>query len=93
PNWKPPGSPVRISRDPIPLAARGRLDVTVIEMRSIPVPFTAIFFQYYQIWVQFSANYLSWGLLRSLLVGDVIHPVPRLQHTMIPGVAVGSKSK
>ncbi|ORX68350.1 Gpi1-domain-containing protein [Linderina pennispora] len=83
-------------RDPLLFpggVAYSRLDVTVIEMRSIPVPFTAIFFQYYQIWVQFSANYLSWGLLRSLLVGDVIHPVPRLQHTMIPGVAVGSKSK
>ncbi|KAJ2816381.1 hypothetical protein IWW50_006522 [Coemansia erecta] len=61
-------------------------------MKSTPVPFSALFFQYYHIWVQFSANYLSQGILRSLFIGDVIRPVQRLQHTMIPGLNVDSPS-
>ncbi|KAJ2832499.1 pig-Q [Coemansia erecta] len=83
--WHMPGSPVRLSRDPIPLSARNRMNVTVLHMRSLPIPVSALFFQYYQIWVQFSATYLSQGILRSLVVGDVVRPVQRLQHTMIPG--------
>ncbi|KAJ2826195.1 pig-Q [Coemansia furcata] len=85
--WSLPGSPVRISRDPIPLSARNRLNTTIIQMEPAPLPLSALFFQYYQIWVQFSASYLSLGLLRSLVVGDVVRPVPRLQHTMIPGLS------
>lgn len=90
--WFLPGSPVRISRDPIPFSARDRMNVTVVSMESLPLPFSALFFQYYQIWVQFSANYLSMGLLRSLMLGDVVRPVPRLQHTMIPGLFSTSSS-
>ncbi|KAJ2371093.1 hypothetical protein IW150_004760 [Coemansia sp. RSA 2607] len=82
-----PGNPVHLSRDPIPLSARNRLNVTVVQMNQVPMPFSAIFFQYYHVWSQFSASYLSLGLLRSLVVGDVIRPVPRLQHTMIPGLS------
>ncbi|KAJ2367037.1 pig-Q [Coemansia sp. RSA 2610] len=82
-----PGSPVRLSRDPIPLSARNRMNVTVLHMKSMSVPLTALFFQYYQIWVQFSASYLSQGILRSLVTGEVIRPVQRLQHTMIPGLS------
>ncbi|KAJ2470024.1 pig-Q [Coemansia sp. RSA 2322] len=85
--WSLPGSPVRVSRDPIPLSARNRLNTTIVQMEPAPLPFSALFFQYYQIWVQFSASYLSLGLLRSLLVGEVVRPVPRLQHTMIPGLS------
>ncbi|KAJ2459831.1 pig-Q [Coemansia sp. RSA 2424] len=85
--WAIPGSPVRVSRDPIPLSARNRLNTTIVQMESAPLPLSALFFQYYQIWVQFSASYLSLGLLRSLVVGDVVRPVPRLQHTMIPGLS------
>ncbi|KAJ2743873.1 pig-Q [Coemansia sp. BCRC 34301] len=85
--WSIPGSPVRVSRDPIPLSARNRLNTTIIQMEPAPLPLPALFFQYYQIWVQFSASYLSLGLLRSLAVGDVVRPVPRLQHTMIPGLS------
>ncbi|KAJ2595510.1 pig-Q [Coemansia sp. RSA 1722] len=84
--WILPGSPVQLSRDPIPLSARSRLNVAVVQMRMMPMPFAAIFFQYYHIWTQFSANYLSFGILRSLVVGDVIRPFPRLQHTMVSGV-------
>ncbi|KAJ2687731.1 pig-Q [Coemansia spiralis] len=85
--WSLPGSPVRVSRDPIPLSARNRLNTTIIQMEPASLPLSALFFQYYQIWVQFSASYLSLGLLRSLMVGDVVRPVPRLQHTMIPGLS------
>ncbi|KAJ2300993.1 pig-Q [Coemansia sp. RSA 2706] len=85
--WHMPGSPVRLSRDPIPLSARNRMNVTVLHMKSMSVPLTALFFQYYQIWVQFSASYLSQGILRSLVTGEVIRPVQRLQHTMIPGLS------
>ncbi|KAJ2663454.1 pig-Q [Coemansia sp. RSA 1200] len=84
--WHMPGSPVRLSRDPIPLSARNRLDVTVVQMDSAPMPFSSLFFQYLQIWNQFIASYLSFGLLRSLLGGKVIRPFPRLQHMMIPGL-------
>ncbi|KAJ2794411.1 pig-Q [Coemansia guatemalensis] len=87
PGWHLPGSPVHLSRDPIPLAARARMNVTVVHMRSTPMPLSAMFFQYYQLWIQFSASYLSQGILRSLVVGDVIRPVQRLQHNMIPGLA------
>ncbi|KAJ2850213.1 pig-Q [Coemansia brasiliensis] len=86
--WDMPGSPVRLSRDPIPLSARNRMNVTVLYMKSTPVPLSALFFQYYQIWVQFSASYLSQGILKSLVTGEVIRPVKRLQHTMIPGLTV-----
>ncbi|KAJ1735735.1 pig-Q [Coemansia biformis] len=85
--WVIPGSPVRLARDPIPLSAQHRLNVTVVHMGSVPLLLPALFFQYYQIWVQFSASYLTQGLLRSLVLGDVIRPVPRLQHTMIPGLS------
>ncbi|KAJ2867472.1 pig-Q, partial [Coemansia asiatica] len=84
--WVLPGSPVHLSRDPIPLSARCRLNVAVVQMHMMPMPFSAIFFQYYHIWTQFSASYLSLGLLRSLVVGDVIRPFPRLQHTMVSGI-------
>ncbi|KAJ2760076.1 pig-Q [Coemansia nantahalensis] len=87
PAWAIPGSPVRLTRDPIPLSAQNRLNVTVVHMGSAPLTFAALFFQYHQLWIQFSASYLSQGLLRSLVLGDVIRPVPRLQHTMIPGRA------
>ncbi|KAJ2162549.1 pig-Q [Coemansia sp. RSA 552] len=83
--WHLPGSPVRLSRDPIPLSARNRMNVTVVHMDSVPVSLAAVFFQYHQLWIQFSASYLSQHLLRSLVFGDVIRPVQRLQHTMIPG--------
>ncbi|KAJ1668052.1 pig-Q [Coemansia sp. RSA 1646] len=82
--WHMPGSPVRLTRDPIPLSARNRLDVTVIQMDSAPLPFSSLFFQYLQIWNQFIASYLSLGLLCSLVAGKVIRPFPRLQHMMIP---------
>ncbi|KAJ2394259.1 pig-Q [Coemansia sp. RSA 2559] len=82
--WHMPGSPVRLTRDPIPLSARNRLGVTVIQMDSAPLPFSSLFFQYLQIWNQFIASYLSLGLLRSLVAGEVIRPFPRLQHMMIP---------
>ncbi|KAJ2736608.1 hypothetical protein H4S06_006651, partial [Coemansia sp. BCRC 34490] len=62
------------------------LDVTVVQMDSAPMPFSSLFFQYLQIWNQFIASYLSFGLLRSLLGGKVIRPFPRLQHMMIPGL-------
>ncbi|KAJ1722481.1 pig-Q [Coemansia erecta] len=90
--WVLPGAPVHLSRDPIPLSARNRLNVTVVQMNQVPMPFEAIFFQYYHVWSQFSASYLSLGLLRSLVVGDVIRPVPRLQHTMIPGLSSSPSS-
>ncbi|KAJ2612731.1 pig-Q [Coemansia sp. RSA 1365] len=90
PGWHLPGSPVHLSRDPIPLSARSRMNVTVVYMRSTPMPLSAMLFQYYQLWIQFSASYLSQGILRSLIVGDVIHPVQRLQHTMIPGLTASS---
>ncbi|KAJ2781818.1 pig-Q, partial [Coemansia interrupta] len=52
--WVLPGSPVHLSRDPIPLSARNRLNVTVVQMNQVPMPFGAIFFQYYHVWSQFS---------------------------------------
>ncbi|KAJ2725281.1 pig-Q [Coemansia sp. Benny D115] len=85
--WRLPNTPVRLSRDPIPLAARSRMNVTVVQMDQVPAPLSAIFFQYYHIWAQFSASYLSLSLFRSMIVGDVIKPVPRLQYSMIPGVS------
>ncbi|KAJ2714366.1 pig-Q [Coemansia spiralis] len=85
--WDMPGSPVHLTRDPIPLSAQHRLNVTVVHMGSAPLAFPALFFQYSRIWAQFCECYLSQGLLRSLVLGDVIRPVPRLQHTMIPGLA------
>ncbi|KAJ1947135.1 pig-Q [Kickxella alabastrina] len=85
--WDLPGAPVRLSRDPIPLSARNRINVTVVQMDQVAMPFSAIFFQYYHIWAQFSASYLSLSLLRSLVLGNVVRPVPRLQHSMIPGLS------
>ncbi|KAJ1808182.1 pig-Q, partial [Coemansia sp. RSA 2598] len=42
--WILPGTPVHLSRDPIPLSARSRLNVAVVQMRMTPMPFSAIFF-------------------------------------------------
>ncbi|KAI9504000.1 N-acetylglucosaminyl transferase component-domain-containing protein, partial [Coemansia spiralis] len=52
-------------------------NVTVVQMDPASLSFSSLFFQYFQIWVQFNANYLSLGLLQSLVVGKVIRPFPR----------------
>ncbi|KAG0170356.1 phosphatidylinositol N-acetylglucosaminyltransferase subunit gpi1 [Apophysomyces sp. BC1015] len=53
-------------------------------MRNMPIPFSAIFFQYMLLWKRLSAHYFSAYVLRCLLYGEPIKPIPKLQYPMLP---------
>ncbi|OZJ02306.1 hypothetical protein BZG36_05196 [Bifiguratus adelaidae] len=53
-------------------------------LKNLPIPFSAIFFQYLLLWKRLSAHYFSSYVFRCLLYGEPIRPIPRLQYPMLP---------
>ncbi|RCH80838.1 phosphatidylinositol N-acetylglucosaminyltransferase subunit gpi1, partial [Rhizopus stolonifer] len=48
-------------------------------MRNMPIPLSAIFFQYMLLWKRLSAHYFSAYVFNCLLYGEPIKPIPKLQ--------------
>ncbi|KAI8638825.1 N-acetylglucosaminyl transferase component-domain-containing protein [Parasitella parasitica] len=53
-------------------------------MRNMPIPLSAIFFQYMLLWKRLSAHYFSAYVFNCLLYGEPIKPIPKLQYPMLP---------
>ncbi|RUS15752.1 hypothetical protein BC937DRAFT_92042 [Endogone sp. FLAS-F59071] len=62
-----------------PMSGGGKPTVCYLNMKNLPIPFGAIFFQYMLLWKRLSAHYLSLYVLRCLLYGEPIRPIPKLQ--------------
>ncbi|KAJ1909155.1 pig-Q, partial [Tieghemiomyces parasiticus] len=59
--------------------------VTVyLKIENNPLPFSGVFFQYFQLWKQLGEHYFSVSIMKSFITGELIRPVPRLQYTMFP---------
>ncbi|CEP18392.1 hypothetical protein [Parasitella parasitica] len=52
-------------------------------MRNMPIPLGAIFFQYMLLWKRLSAHYFSAYVFNSLLYGEPIKPIPKLQAKLV----------
>ncbi|PKC16150.1 Gpi1-domain-containing protein [Rhizophagus irregularis] len=52
--------------------------------RNLPIPLSAIFFQYLLLWKRLSSHYFSFYVLRCLVSGETIKPIARLQYPMLP---------
>ncbi|KAI8993400.1 N-acetylglucosaminyl transferase component-domain-containing protein [Pilobolus umbonatus] len=52
---------------------------TYLWMHNLPIPLSAIFFQYMLLWKRLSSHYFSAYVFKSLLYGEPIKPIPKLQ--------------
>ncbi|KAL1918061.1 uncharacterized protein VTP21DRAFT_3327 [Calcarisporiella thermophila] len=62
----------------------GENQVSYIFMWNLPIPLSAIFFQYMLLWKRLSSHYCSWSVVRCFFLGETIRPSPRLQYPMLP---------
>ncbi|KAG0268816.1 phosphatidylinositol N-acetylglucosaminyltransferase subunit gpi1 [Actinomortierella ambigua] len=53
-------------------------------MTNLPLPMSAIFFQYTVLWKRLCSHYFSLKVLRGLLSGEAIKTIPRLLYPMLP---------
>ncbi|KAG0241250.1 phosphatidylinositol N-acetylglucosaminyltransferase subunit gpi1 [Actinomortierella wolfii] len=53
-------------------------------MTNLPLPMSAIFFQYTVLWKRLCSHYFSLQVLRCLLSGEAIKTIPRLLYPMLP---------
>lgn len=53
-------------------------------MQNLPIPLSAIFFQYLLLWKMLSSHYFSFYVLRCLVSGEAIKHISRLQYPMLP---------
>ncbi|CAG8491310.1 14391_t:CDS:10 [Funneliformis caledonium] len=58
--------------------------VSHLFMQNLPIPLSAIFFQYLLLWRRLSSHYFSFYVLRCLVSGETIKPIARLQYPMLP---------
>jgi phosphatidylinositol glycan class Q protein len=58
--------------------------VSYLFMQNLPIPLSAIFFQYLLLWRRLSSHYFSFYVLRCLVNGETIKPIARLQYPMLP---------
>ncbi|CAG8593683.1 11642_t:CDS:10 [Ambispora leptoticha] len=58
--------------------------VSYLFLHNLPIPLSAIFFQYMLLWKRLSSHYFSLYVLRGLVSGKTIRPIPRLQYPMLP---------
>ncbi|RIA98495.1 N-acetylglucosaminyl transferase component-domain-containing protein [Glomus cerebriforme] len=58
--------------------------VSYLFMQNLPIPLSAIFFQYLLLWRRLSSHYFSFYVLRCLVSGETIRPIARLQYPMLP---------
>jgi len=58
--------------------------VSYLFMQNLPIPLSAIFFQYLLLWRRLSSHYFSFYVLRCLVSGETIKPIARLQYPMLP---------
>ncbi|CAG8482880.1 12940_t:CDS:10 [Funneliformis mosseae] len=58
--------------------------VSHLLMQNLPIPLSAIFFQYLLLWRRLSSHYFSFYVLRCLVSGETIKPIARLQYPMLP---------
>ncbi|GES86676.1 N-acetylglucosaminyl transferase component Gpi1 [Rhizophagus clarus] len=58
--------------------------VSYLFMQNLPIPLSAIFFQYLLLWKRLSSHYFSFYVLRCLVSGETIKPIARLQYPMLP---------
>ncbi|CAI2177016.1 5228_t:CDS:10, partial [Funneliformis geosporum] len=58
--------------------------VSYLFMQNLPIPLSAIFFQYLLLWRRLSSHYFSFYVLRCLVSGENIKPIARLQYPMLP---------
>ncbi|CAG8778424.1 4583_t:CDS:2, partial [Acaulospora morrowiae] len=54
--------------------------VSYLFMQNLPIPLSAIFFQYLLLWKQLSSHYFSFYVLRCLVSGETIKHIARLQY-------------
>ena len=50
-----------------------------LHLESLPIPASAIFFQYLLLWRRLTSHYVSFYIAKCLLFGDPIKPIPVLQ--------------
>ncbi|ORX98268.1 Gpi1-domain-containing protein [Basidiobolus meristosporus CBS 931.73] len=58
--------------------------ITYLFIRNMPIPIMSVFFQYTLLLKEMRSQYLSLYVLRCLLTGEMIKPVPKLQYPMLP---------
>ncbi|KAK9764449.1 pig-Q [Basidiobolus ranarum] len=58
--------------------------ITYLFVRNMPIPIMSVFFQYSLLLKEMRSHYLSLYVLRCLLTGEMIKPVPKLQYPMLP---------
>nr|CAG8525791.1 7069_t:CDS:10 [Entrophospora candida] len=59
-------------------------NVSYLFMQNLPIPLSAIFFQYLLLWKRLSSHYFSFYVLKCLVSGETIKPIARLQYPMLP---------
>ncbi|CAB5172650.1 unnamed protein product [Rhizophagus irregularis] len=77
----PPTSPISINPS---MSASWPPRVSYLFMQNLPIPLSAIFFQYLLLWKRLSSHYFSFYVLRCLVSGETIKPIARLQYPMLP---------
>ncbi|KAJ1980301.1 pig-Q [Dimargaris verticillata] len=55
-----------------------------LRITNYPLPLSGIFFQYFQLWKQLGVQYFSLTIVRCVLTGELIRPVPRLHYNLFP---------
>ncbi|KAF9981637.1 phosphatidylinositol N-acetylglucosaminyltransferase subunit gpi1 [Mortierella antarctica] len=72
-------------RDSVPLEQeRIPKSVSYLFLTNLPLPTSAIFFQYSVLWKRLSSHYFTLHVLKCLLMGETIRSIPRLQYPMLP---------
>ncbi|RGB43993.1 N-acetylglucosaminyl transferase component-domain-containing protein [Rhizophagus diaphanus] len=80
----PPTSPISIISINPSMSASWPPRVSYLFMQNLPIPLSAIFFQYLLLWKRLSSHYFSCYVLRCLVSGETIKPIARLQYPMLP---------
>ncbi|KAJ1660908.1 pig-Q [Dispira simplex] len=61
------------------------VDKTVyLSLSNNPLPVSAVFFEYLQLWRQLGVQYFGFSIMRCFITGELIRPVPRLQYATFP---------
>ncbi|KAI8869300.1 Gpi1-domain-containing protein [Ramicandelaber brevisporus] len=58
-----------------------------LRLESTPLEFGRVFFQYFKLWQTLSMQYFSIDLVRKVIVGQIVHPIPQMYYAILPTTA------
>ncbi|CCA70976.1 related to N-acetylglucosaminyl-phosphatidylinositol biosynthetic protein gpi1 [Serendipita indica DSM 11827] len=72
-----------------------RTAVASLEVKSVPIPFSGIFFQYLLLWGRLSSHYHPIRLLGHIASATFINPIPRfsIRYSMLPTAALDRRKE